>query len=395
MAEPQSKNTWFSVTRRGYDPSEVEVCLREWHALTRMLTADRDALLDQRAETARQHRSDAALIDDLRSQLRQLTCAPIDSEELCGAVRSILTLAWEDSAETRQQAGREAARLIEDAHVQHRAAEQLRDRLTSELQDVTRLRTAIEAVARRADEQARHRVDDILAAARAQARLIVATAQADADRLRSCGAREQARRDRLAHHRRAAAHARARAAVAAQHARARAEIARTLAAADAAAASRLAAADTQAERLIARAREAGTALLSAAREQEARAGRLLSDARDRATALISQGHADRARTHAEIAAQREHLAHTTIRTEHVQETLHARLHALRDQLDHAITVLSQPGHSGPPPAQPDRTVGDSDRPAQHGVEQPRIAIPEQRRNPSEDQSGDRRPTNRM
>src|SRR5689334_795552 len=102
----------FAVSRRGYDPAQVDDYLRHLDAQFRMLAADRDAAVEQNAQLTRQVNVAWAETDKLKGQLRRMSAPPESVEGMSERLQSMLRLAQEEVAERRRQAEAEAAEIV-------------------------------------------------------------------------------------------------------------------------------------------------------------------------------------------------------------------------------------------------------------------------------------------
>src|SRR3954451_901931 len=92
----------FALTRRGYDPAQVDDYLRDLFAHLRMLTADRDAAVEQNGQLTRQVNVAWAETDRLKVQLRRMSTAPDSVEGMSERVQTMLRLAQEEVEERRK-----------------------------------------------------------------------------------------------------------------------------------------------------------------------------------------------------------------------------------------------------------------------------------------------------
>ncbi len=205
----------FTVTRRGYDPGEVEAAFDRAAADYTVVVADRDELA--RGEMRARER-----IAELQQELRDLHAAPIDGENLSARLRHMLQLAQEEAAEVRAhahtaatasvEAGRAQARALHDDAVAwaRRTREETDGTTRRRLADASEQATAIVVEAeRQAAKLQRESEDERAEAARhretteAATRELVATAEAEVARLEQEAAAERARLDEAAQERRA------------------------------------------------------------------------------------------------------------------------------------------------------------------------------------------------
>lgn len=102
----------FAVTRRGYDPVQVDNYLQHVDAQLRMLAADRDAAVEQTGQLTQQINVTWAEMDRLRGQLRRLSAPPQSVEGMSERLQSMLKLAQDEVAETHAKARAEADRIV-------------------------------------------------------------------------------------------------------------------------------------------------------------------------------------------------------------------------------------------------------------------------------------------
>jgi cell division septum initiation protein DivIVA len=161
----------FAVTRRGYDPVQVDDYLRHLDAQLRMLAADRDAAVEQNGQLTRQVNVAWAETDRLKVQMRRLSAPPESVEGMSERLQSMLHLAQDEVAERRKRAEIEAAEIIARAEAQAgelpRQNETIRRQLEHERKQLTFER------------------NKILSEAREEADLIHSRATAEGDRIRS------------------------------------------------------------------------------------------------------------------------------------------------------------------------------------------------------------------
>jgi cell division septum initiation protein DivIVA len=161
----------FAVTRRGYDPVQVDDYLRHLDAQLRMLAADRDAAVEQNGQLTRQVNVAWAETDRLKVQMRRLSAPPESVEGMSERLQSMLRLAQDEVAERRKRAEIEAAEIVARAEAQAgelpRQNEAIRRQLEHERKQLTFER------------------NKILSEAREEADLIHSRATAEGDRIRS------------------------------------------------------------------------------------------------------------------------------------------------------------------------------------------------------------------
>jgi hypothetical protein len=168
----------FTVTRRGYSPAQVEDYLRGLDAQAHLVAADRDALVEHRAELLRQLEAERAETERLRERLRCLARAPESAEQLGERLRVVLEVASEEVAELRRRADEDTGAMLAAAEVERRRGQQQRHQLERERAELAGERL---------------RVRRTLATARREAEQIIALATARAERMIADGARELAR----------------------------------------------------------------------------------------------------------------------------------------------------------------------------------------------------------
>jgi len=161
----------FAVTRRGYDPVQVDDYLRHLDAQLRMLAADRDAAVEQNGQLTRQVNVAWAETDRLKVQLRRLSAPPESVEGMSERLQSMLHLAQDEVAERRKRAEIEATEIVARAEAQAgelpRQNEAIRRQLEHERKQLTFER------------------NKILSEAREEADLLHSRATAEGDRIRS------------------------------------------------------------------------------------------------------------------------------------------------------------------------------------------------------------------
>jgi len=166
----------FAVSRRGYDPVQVDDYLRHLDAQLRMLAADRDAAVEQNGQLTRQVNVAWAETDRLKGQLRRLSAPPESVEGMSERLQSMLRLAQDEVAERRRRADAEAADIIARAEAEAgelpRQNEAIRRQLDHERKQLTFER------------------NKILNEAREQADLLLSRATADCDQMRATIAAE-------------------------------------------------------------------------------------------------------------------------------------------------------------------------------------------------------------
>jgi hypothetical protein len=343
------------VVRRGYRPSEVHDQLRALDAEARLLAADRDALLAQRAELARRAESSSGEIRGLREQVRRLSRAPRSAAELSGLVRTILDLALEEAGQLRRTAEEQATRQLIRVHGDRMQAQRLRDRLDQERHELSRLRVAAQLTLREAQDEA----ERLVAQARWESQDILADAYERADRLERSVETDRSRRDRLAREQRIRAHRELRESLTARRTDAEALIERELSEARDGAQRVVAGAREQARRLLEQTRRSCAALHSEAEGERARADRLLGEARRQADAIAEAARAQAARrlaaADAHVVRAEARAAHSAAAAQAVDEAradAHTRVSALREQLDRQLTALSEAPPEPPVSAYP-------------------------------------------
>src|SRR3977135_1233632 len=102
----------FAVSRRGYDPAQVDDYLRHLDAQFRMLAADRDAAVEQNGQLTRQGNSAGAETGKLKGQLRRMSAPPESVEGMSERLQSMLRLAQDEVAERRRDDEPQTGRTI-------------------------------------------------------------------------------------------------------------------------------------------------------------------------------------------------------------------------------------------------------------------------------------------
>src|SRR5882757_5986856 len=161
----------FAVTRRGYDPVQVDDYLRHLDAQLRMLAADRDAAVEQNGQLTRQVNVAWAETDRLKGQMRRLSAPPESVEGMSERLQSMLRLAQDEVSERRKRAEAEATEIVSRAEAEAgelpRQNESIRRQLEHERKQLTFER------------------NKILADAREEADLVHSRAIAEGDRIRA------------------------------------------------------------------------------------------------------------------------------------------------------------------------------------------------------------------
>ena len=314
----------FSVTRRGYSPRQVHEHLRQLDARILLLEADRNAVLEQRAELNRQLDRERAENQRLRARLNSLAAPPSSSQGLSERLRLIFELAQREAAEVREQARLEARSLASRGQIELLRNEKQRNRLDQEQQRLAAERTRVHEVA----EQTRMRAERAEADAAARARLLVADAGREALRIRAV-AQEESTAEAQA--RRVAVDAVVRDELAAG--RAEVEVL-------------LAKARTQAASTTTSARRVASVLTSASEELHHEADRTLAQARVQAQQLVGQGRAEAERVLTEAHARAERTTDRADRaaaeTAGTRDAMHNQLRELRRLLDQGVGQLQPP-----------------------------------------------------
>jgi cell division septum initiation protein DivIVA len=166
----------FAVSRRGYDPVQVDDYLRHLDAQLRMLAADRDAAVEQNGQLTRQVNVAWAETDRLKGQLRRLSAPPESVEGMSERLQSMLRLAQDEVAERRRRADAEATEIIARAE--------------AEAGELPRQNEAIRRQLEHERKQLTFERNKILSDAREEADLILSRATADCDQLRATAAAE-------------------------------------------------------------------------------------------------------------------------------------------------------------------------------------------------------------
>jgi hypothetical protein len=189
----------FAVTRRGYSPAQVEDYLRGLDAQAHLVAADRDALIEQRAELLSELERERAETERLRQQLRCLARSPRSAEELSERLRVVLELASNEVAELRRRADEDTSAMLAEAEVERRRGQQLRRRLDRERAELASERLQ----ARQTSVSARREAGQIIADAAARAEHMVASGARELANARDEAARlrdEAARLHEVAQH---------------------------------------------------------------------------------------------------------------------------------------------------------------------------------------------------
>jgi cell division septum initiation protein DivIVA len=282
----------------------VEEYLRYQDTRIRMLTADRDAVIEQSARLARRFDRQCAEARALRDRVRRLAGPPQRAEGMTERLHSMLRLAHEEITELRSRAQAEAATTTAATRIERMRAEKLRRRLEHELDRLAGEREQLTAERERVRAELaaeRERLDHLLEAAGARservirdavelAEVLVRDARGEAHQVRSVAADEVIRLHEDGRRRRealdaGAADARAladedfRIALAARRAEATADLERVRAAAEAESARLVAEARARAELVVERAGLTAAALVRAGEERHAEANRLLTEVR--------------------------------------------------------------------------------------------------------------------
>jgi cell division septum initiation protein DivIVA len=351
------------VTRRGYNPGEVDEYMRYLGAQILMLAADRAAVVEHRDELLRRVERESAETDRLRDQLHRLLASPSSAEGLSGRMAVMLELATEEVSQLRTSAREEARAVVAQAEIGRRRNEQLRRRLDYERNQVAadqaRLREMLAPAhqeAERISADAAARAEELVAAARGHAERIRSEVSAEAVQLREHSERQRQELNAQA----ADERARIEQDFAVELASRREETVAALA-------QLLADARGQADRITAQARHVAAALESAAADDRAEANRLLADARGQAERITAQCRVDADRL---LADARTRADHTTTqarraaaeltrtgrkRASELQETdscTRSRLAELRGVLDREIARLSAASPAPPNTPQP-------------------------------------------
>jgi cell division septum initiation protein DivIVA len=245
----------FSVTRRGYNPVQVDEHLRYLHAQLSMLAADRDAMSDQCDRMLGDIGSARAETEQLRGRLRLLALHPLSAEGITERARLTLELATEEAELVREGAQREARALVDRASVEHMRNERERHRLERE----------------RADIASEH----------VQAGQALANAHQEADRIvgEMSAARDASERELAA-------------SIAARWEEADAEAERTETTHRVEAERLLAQARQQAEHVISQARHVAAGVTRSAEDDRAEATAVLENARETAARITETAHAE-------------------------------------------------------------------------------------------------------
>jgi len=166
----------FAVSRRGYDPVQVDDYLRHLDAQLRMLAADRDAAVEQNGQLTRQVNVAWAETDRLKGQLRRLSAPPESVEGMSERLQSMLRLAQDEVAERRRRADAEATEIIARAE--------------AEAGELPRQNEAIRRQLEHERKQLTFERNKILSEAREEADLILSRVTADCDQMRATTASE-------------------------------------------------------------------------------------------------------------------------------------------------------------------------------------------------------------
>ncbi len=167
-----STDSGFEVVRKGYEQAQVDAHLRRLDAEVRILTADRDAALDQATQLARELDDSRARADRLRAQVRTLVSPQQSVQGMSERMRSMLRLAEDEVAEMLAKAETEVNKRV-------RAAEQKATQLVTDAQEEAEaVRERVRAEAEAADtERETHRAQ--LEADALASREAIAAAEAD------------------------------------------------------------------------------------------------------------------------------------------------------------------------------------------------------------------------
>ncbi|MCD2196766.1 DivIVA domain-containing protein [Actinomycetospora endophytica] len=203
------------MTRRGYDPREVEAAFDRAAADYSVVVTDRDELARNELRAREQ-------VAELQQELRDLASAPIDGRNLSARLRHMLELAQEEASEVRAHAHASATATVEQGRTQARAihddatgraralAEQTDGAARARLAEASEQATATVVEAERQAGKLRREAEDARAeaarrmeAAEAQARELVSTAEAEAERLTKDAHAERIRLDEASQSRRA------------------------------------------------------------------------------------------------------------------------------------------------------------------------------------------------
>lgn len=359
----------FSVTRRGYNPGEVDEYVRYLGAQILMLAADRDAVVEHRDELLRRVERESAEKDRLRDQLHRLVASPNSAEGLSGRMGVMLELATEEVTQLRTSAREEAHAVVAQAEIGRRRNEQLRRRLDYERNqlaaDQARLRELLAPAhqeAERISTDAAARAEELVAAARGHAERIRSEVSAEVVRLREHSELQRHELNTQAADERARIEQDFAVEMASRRKETVAALEQTVAIRRADADQLLADARGQAGRITAQARHVAAALESAAADDRAEANRTLADARGQAERITAQCQVDADRLLADARTRADHTTTQARRTaaeltrtgrkraSELQETdscTRSRLAELRGVLDREIARLS-----AAPPAAP-------------------------------------------
>lgn len=304
----------FSVTRRGYNPAQVEEHLRYLHAQLSMLAADRDAMSDQSQRLSDEIEAVRAEDEQLRARMRLLALHPLSAEGITERARLTLELATEEAEVVREGAQREARALVDRASVEHLRNERERHRLERE----------------RAEIAAEH----------AEASQALAAAHREADRIvaETSASRDSAERQLAA-------------SIAARWEEAESEAQRSEAENRTEAERLLARARQQAEHVISQARHVADGVSQSAADDRAEAAAVLESAREAAARTAEEARVEAERIlEAARGAAREEIERAQQRAAALSDLdidTFSRLAALRGHLDEYI---AQAGESPAPPA---------------------------------------------
>ena len=357
------------MTRRGYNPGEVDEYVRYLGAQILMLAADRDAVVEHRDELLGRVERESAEKDRLRDQLHRLVASPNSAEGLSGRMGVMLELATEEVTQLRTSAREEARAVVGQAEIGRRRNEQLRKRLDYERNqlaaDQARLRELLAPAhqeAERISTDAEARAEELVAAARGHAERIRSEVSAEVARLREHSEAQRHELNTQAADERARIEQDFAVEMASRREETVAALEQTVAVRRADADQLLADARGQAGRIAAQARHVAAALESAAADDRAEANRLLADARGQAERITAQCQADADRLLADARTRADHTTTQARRTaaeltrtgrkraSELQETdscTRSRLAELRGVLDREIARLS-----AAPPAAP-------------------------------------------
>jgi hypothetical protein len=331
----------FPISRRGYSPRHVEDYVRLLDARLGMVSADHDALLDERARLRNQVERLAGDCERLRERVRELSAEPVRSESVSARVRVILQLATEQAAQIRAQLTQHTRFANEQAELDRRRARQLRRQLESD--------RAVLA-ARYAD------ACQLMDRARRHSARIAAEARADAERTRADARAECRRDDEDAAARRAEADRKCERELAARRSEVAVELQQTLELSRMNTAGLLARARRQATTVIGAARRNAAAVSEAAADERVEANRVLAQTREQARRLVTEAASDAERLRATARAQtqqslsqaqqslaqaREYAQRVTQAARDREQRLRATETLLRDEARALSTLVDQ------------------------------------------------------